>query len=32
MTTSRDYLNYTIINKLFDKYKNNNKFLLNMKI
>lgn len=27
MTTSRDYLNYTIINKLFDKYKNNNKFL-----
>ena len=27
MTTSRDYLNYTIINKLFDKYKDDNKFI-----
>ena len=27
MTTSRNYLNYTIVNKIFKKYKNNKKFL-----
>ena len=27
MTTSRNYLNYTMINRIFEKYKNDDKFL-----